>query len=384
MRRALLVVAICLVAGGFVWAQGSAAPKGVEYHASPDEGTAASPLPHAGSGPVIPSHPFPALALEVLHPGESAPEPMNLADDLRKHPIVLFYFKIGNRISEDIYLEVQDLVDKKTPGKVALYAVCRLGREFGLTELKDRMHLVGIRHPVILDETGAIQSALGLHFVPDITLINGQGELSFTGGRSLNHPAYGEITVGDAIVMAAKGEKPPARNIWKYNPADDFLGQAFRPMTLPAYDTGASLRLGDYVEHGKVTALFYWSPGDRFSRSVMPGVVTAYNTLTRKYLNVFSIARDGTPEEIRAVASSDKVAFPIAMNRDKEFTTKYRVLFTPTLIVIGPDGKIDKVVSDGTMNFYTVLAARVKALVLDHRAPASGAHASGQSPAHTR
>lgn len=383
MRRALLALVVCLTAAGIALAQGSAGPKGIEDHTSPDEGTAAAPLTRTGPRPIIPSHPFPALALEVLRPGESVPEAMNLADDLHKRPIVFFYFKIGNRLSEDIYLEVQDLVDKKASGKVALYAVCRLGRTFSISDLIARRRLVGIHHPVILDESGAIQSALNLHFVPDITLINGQGELSFTAGRSLNHPAYGEITVGDAILMAAKGEKPPARNIWKYDPADDLLGHAFLPMTLPAYDTGASLRIGDYVEPGKVTALLFWSPGDRFSRGVLPGVVTAYNTLTRKYLNVFSVVRDGTTKEIGDVASSAKVAFPIAANRDKDFTTKYRILSAPTLIVIGPDGKIDKVVTNGRMNFYTVIAARVKALILDHRAPASGAHASGQSPAHT-
>ncbi len=329
-----------------------------------DEGIEAAPRASAvDGGPVAPGAAFPAMQLAVLPPGSVVPGSLDLGTLLGKQPVVFFYFRIGNALSEEIYLEVQDFVEKEVAGKVALYPVTFLGSGFEVSELHERMRLLGIERPVILDEEARIQRALKLRFVPTLVLINSHGELSFTGARSLMHPVRGELTARDAILMASKGERPPAREIWRHYPASDLIGTPFHRLALPRYDTGATLQIADYVEPGKVTAILYWSPRCQNSKTVMPGVVIAQKTFG-KQLNLISVVRDGSNDEVRAFAEGQGIDFPIARNKDSRFSTKYRIISTPTLITIAPDGRIDDVFTSGKVNLFAVLRARIEQLVL--------------------
>ncbi len=348
-----------------------------EDPASPDESAELAPAGDAASSPVAPGAPFPPMRLTIVSPGSFASGSLDLAAHLGKQPVVLVYFKIGNALSEEIYLEVEDFVERELAGKVALYPVTALGRELELTELHERMRLLGLRRPVILDEEKQLRIALKVRFVPNIALVNAQGELSFSDARSLLHPVRGELTARDAFVMASRGERPPARVLWRHYPANDLKSRPFERLALPELGTGATLRIADFVEPGKLAAILYWSPSCRYSKSVMPGVVAAQRTFGGKQLNLLSVVRDGDDEEVRRFADEQGMSFPIARNRDKRFSTKYRVVSTPTLITIGPDGRIDDVYTSSNINFFAVLRARIEALILSPSAPPKAPASSG-------
>jgi hypothetical protein len=333
---------------------------------SPDESSAVTRSDPAGGALAVVGELFPALNLSVLPPGALTPEPLALGTDLAKRPVVLFYFKLGHEISEEIYLEVQELVEREMKGKVALYPVVRLGSRFELTELYERMELLRIRRPVILDETGLVQTTMGMSIVPHMSLVDSQGIFRFAGASSLKQPILDGVTAAEAIRMAARGEQPPVVfGLVRHYPVSDFIGLPYHNLVLPEYDSGRSVRLADLVEPGKVTALWYWSPNCRYSRRAMPGVVIAHRTFGEKYLNLVSVVREGSREEIRQSAESQGINFPILRNRDSLFTSSYRVVSTPTLIFIGPDGKVDSVYTSGRVNYFPVFQARIEALVLN-------------------
>jgi hypothetical protein len=332
---------------------------------SADESSPVTRSGPAGEALAVVGESFPALNLSVLPPDALTLEPLALGTDLGKRPVVLFYFKLGHEISEEIYLEVQEFVEREMKEKVALYPVTRLGGRFELTELYERMELLRIRRPVILDEAGLVQTTLGMKIVPHMSLIDSQGVFCFTGASSLKQLILDDVKAGEAIRMAARGEQPPmVRGLMRHYPASDLIGLPYHNLVLPEYDSGRSLRLADVVEPGKVTALWYWSPNCTHSRNAMPGVVVAQRTFGQKYLNLVSVVREGSRKEIRQFAESQRINFPILRNRDSLFTTKYRVVSTPTLIIIGPDGKVDSVYTSGKINYFPVFRARIEALVL--------------------
>jgi cytochrome oxidase Cu insertion factor (SCO1/SenC/PrrC family) len=95
----------------------------------------------------------------------------------------------------------------------------------------------------------------------------------------------------------------------------------------------------------------------------MPAFVAGHKSYGAKSLTILAIARDGSPAEIAAFAEKFGIAFPILENRGKRFSSLYRVISTPTLIIIGPDGVVDSAYTSGEINYLPVLMAKIRSLV---------------------
>jgi hypothetical protein len=336
-----------------------------------DEAMTLDPAPLAPDGPTVasmaiyPGKPFPTLEVQALRPGSPSPGPLKLGGDLRHRTVVLFYLWLNHAISEETYLEIQRLLDSQPRDKVSLYPVVELGERYEVTELRERMRLLGITRPVILDEDHRIRFAVNFHDAPNLTLIHSDGNLAFVGARSLKHPVHGEITAADSILASIAGRRPPTKQIWRYHPASDRIGERYTDLTLRSYDTGEDLRISDYVEPGKLTALFYWSPECRFSRSMLPAVTVAQKAFAPRYLNLIAIARDGSDKAIRDLAEQHGLTVPIVRSPGGRFASTYRIISTPTIILIRPDGVVDSVYTSGNVNLFPVLNTKVKSLVID-------------------
>lgn len=310
----------------------------------------------AGGARVAPGDPFPALVPE-------------LAGDLGRRPVLLVYFIPGHSISEQILSDTAAFLAREIPGQVALLPVAGAGQGAGVSSLEERMRELRVKAPVVVDRDRRLAEALGAHVVPSIALVDAAGILRFDGASSLNHPLLAGITVAEAIRMAARGEEPPmVLKLLRHYVVNDWIGQPYLEFELPEYDSGKPVRLSDRIVPGKVTAVLYWSPSDPHTQRVMPGLVAGHKTYSPKYLDLISVARDGTREEIRAFAGKLGISFTILENREKVFSNLYRVQSTPSLIVIRPDGIVDSVYTSGSVNYFTVLQAKIHSLILKPRA----------------
>jgi len=327
------------------------------------EAEPARPAPALGER-VAAGDKFPAAKVRVLRPGGDETEDLDLGAELGKRPIVFVYFMLGHSISEQILGEVSHFVDSELSGKVGFHPVVRLGIREGVSELGARMTLLGIKSPVILDSDGVLQKTLGAGVVPHITLIDSEGYVDFAGATSLKQPVLGDVDVRKAIRIAAGGEQPPSVfGLMKYHPASDFVGEKFMDFELKDYKTGASVRFSKHVGPGKVAGILYWSPKCPYTRKAMPGVVAGYRQFAGHGLDLISVVRDGSDEDVDAYAKAQGITFPILRDPDKNFTSLYRVVATPTLILIGPDGTVDSVYTTGKINYYPVFATKIKTLV---------------------
>ncbi len=319
---------------------------------------------------ILAGEPFPGFVVQALRAGSLETVPLDLGRDVGARPVVFVYFLPNHAISEQLVREVQDFVDREVPGRVALYPVVRLGRRFALSDLSERLEHLGVKVPVIVDKDSAVQERLGAAVVPHLALIDQAGVLCFNQATSLNQPILGEVDVAEAIRMAARGEEPPTvRGALRYYPANELVGRPYGDLELPDRLTGKPVRLGDHVEPGKLAAVLYWSPRCPHSRWVMPGLVAAYKTYAPKFVKVISVVRDGTPEEIREQAAAHRMEFPILEDRDKKFTTLYRIISTPTLVIIGPDGTVDSVYTSGRLSYLPILQAKINSLILSRPPP---------------
>ena len=376
-RRAIRVAAaVAALAVGVVlsWPQEPTPP--AQEGTPVEEATVPSTEPEAAARAKI-GEKFPALTLTVLPPKSEKTAPLDLAADLGKRPVVFVYFLLTSPVSEEVMTEVFQFAEKEAKGKVAVYPVVRLGKRFEITELAERMRLLGVDAPVITDEEGRLQKILGVGSVPSIALIDGTGALCFVRASSLKHPILGEVDVRESIRIAARGEEPPTVfNQMPYFPASDLVGERFRDFVLPEHGSGRDLRLADHVKEGRLTALLYWSPACRFSRWTMPAFVAGHRTYGGKYLDLISVVRGAGSADVGKYADENKIAFPILDDRGKRFTSLYRVVSTPTLILIRPDGIVDSVYTDGKVNYFPVLMTKIRTLVLKPGAPAAPAPAS--------
>jgi peroxiredoxin len=335
--------------------------------AAPEDQPSAKPSPEVAATPEpqnLLGQRFPAPIVKALRPGSEKASDLDLSTEIGKRPVVFAYFLFTSPVSEEVMTEVLRFVDQEARDKVSVYPVTRLGKRYEITELVEKMRLYRIDRPVIVDEDGKLQSALGVGVVPAISLVDKEGILCVVRGSTLRQSVLDEVTIAEAIRMAARGEEPPiVRMMEPRSPAEDLVGEKYRNFILPDRLSGAQLKLADHVGPGRVTALFYWSPEDRISSTKVPGVQAAWKTYRDRYLDVVSIARGADAAAIRKFAEQQKIDFPILNDRAQRFTTLYRVVSTPTLIIIGPDGIIESVSTSDRANYFAILQAKIHAMV---------------------
>jgi peroxiredoxin len=335
--------------------EGSAEPSRKAELKSPGELTPAGEL-------------FPAMDVAVLEPGNDFATMLNLGPLLGKKTVVFAYFVMGHSVSEQIVEEVSNFTKTEFGDEVAFFPVTRLGSRFGIPELARRSELLGFTRPVIIDDNRLIQDTVGAGTVPHITLIDSEGYVSFRGASSLKQMILSGVDVANSIRISAGGEQPPSVfKLAQHHPIKDLIGQRYKDFVLREYETGTPVKLSDKIEAGRLTAILYWSPRDRYSRSSMPGFVAAHRTFSGDLLNIISVLRDGTKEEVSAFAKERQILFPILSDPEKIFSSLYRAVSTPTLVIIKPDGIIDSVYTSGKVNFLPVFMTKLKKLIVEPR-----------------
>jgi len=125
--------------------------------------------------PVPPGGPFPAGSYTNMNAQAGGPAEIDLAQYLGKKPFVLYYWIAGNTRSEEVFLELQQLVAEIGPEKLSLVgaAVPRPGVE--VDKIAARMKQLGIEAPVLEDTGFQIGQRLRVSSVPNITVIDARG-----------------------------------------------------------------------------------------------------------------------------------------------------------------------------------------------------------------
>ncbi len=104
---------------------------------------------------------------------------------------------------------------------------------------------------------------------------------------------------------------------------------------------GRELALSDL--RGKVVVLNFWATWCQPCRTEMPAFESAYQQYRTQGVEFVGVDLSTDPEESRAFLSDLGITYPNGADTENQITKQYQVTGLPTTVVIGRDGKVERI-----------------------------------------
>ena len=318
---------------------------------------------------IQPGAAFTALELPVLRPGELQLSTIKLGASAGR-PLVICYFVIGDSLSEDVFLDVQKLAGGSARGKVEILGAAKLMGGTDVAKAAGRLSEMGASVPVIIEGGLTLATSLGLASVPAITLVDAGGVLRIAEAKSLRQTVAQGLTMSRAIQDAAQGKPvPTVARLPRYFPANELVGERSPDFSLQQFQGKEKVKLSELLDRNgrdnKITALYFWHPNCAQCKKVMPGIVVGANNY-RKWIDVLSIAEIKDEDEARNCEDTVRghgIPFPVLLDEGKQVTNRFKVISTPTMLFIRPDGVVDSVYTRADISYTAIFANRISSIL---------------------
>lgn len=309
--------------------------------------------------------PFPPDVFRNLNP-EAGPTTMDLATDLGKRPILLVYWIAGNARSEKLLKDMENLVAEIGPDKVALYGVVFLQPNRGQDVVRTRLKAAGVNVPVFDDKEFRFGRRVRVSSVPNVTLIDKEGILRMTNAGSLRQSLESDLNLAEAVKRAASGAPIDSYGYLEtYQPVEELVGKPcpnFKAKTLAA--GSGEKNLTEMLASDKVNVLIYWSVECGHCRKYLPEVAgwIKENPAGLNVVTAATVPNEAIRVKTREFCNVKGIDFPTLMDQDHKIGELYQITSTPTILVIRPDGVVDKVLTGGEDFGEAIEAAKAKLL----------------------
>lgn len=342
--------------------------------------TAQAPAPGAERGAK-----FSPVKTLALMPGEAITSPLEIGGPALKRPVVICYFIVGEPLGEQTLLDLQTLAQGELKGKIDLYGATRVGVKLSEVEVAKRLLLLSVSIPVVVEEALELGSALWVTSAPSISLIDAMGVLRITDAKGLHQAVGPDLTLAQAMRNAAAGKPvPTAGKLPRYYPANEMVGRKCPDFILKQFEGTASMKLSDVLARNngrekRVTVLFFWHPNCKHCKKIMPGIVSGYSSYSR-YLDIMSVTDLKNADEERNATDTirvHKLTFPVLKDEGRRISDLFKVVSTPTVFFIKPDGTVESVYTrTDEINYLAVFSAKIQSILgVTARPPANGSAA---------
>ncbi len=315
---------------------------------------------------VEPGQPFSPMKVRALYPGEADPKALDLAASLGKLPVIICYFMLGEPAGEETLLTVQKMANGPVKGGADFLGATRPGKKFTIGQAVTRLALLGVSIPVIVDERFELGAALGVAQAPAISLIDAEGVLRINEAKSLKQLVRGTASMADAITAAVRRKPiPTVKELPRYYPVKELVGTRYSDFTLKTFMGTDRVKLSDHVKEKKLTGLLFWHPNCSHCKVAMPSMMTAYRGY-RNLLDFVSVVDIKNADEARNAEDTIKahgLTFPVLEDEGRRVHDLYKVVSTPTLVFVKPDGTVDSAYTSADVNYFTVIQARIRAVL---------------------
>ena len=318
---------------------------------------------------VAPGAPFPTLKLRALSPAGPEASPLDLAGVLGKKPLVVCYIALGEPLGEEALMGLQERARGAWKGRVEAVGALRPGGGMSTAQVRERLSRMGVEIPVVVDDDFTLGAALGFTTAPSFSLVDARGTLRIADARSLKQELLPGGRLEQAIDSAARGgEVPTVARLPRYYPANELVGEISPDFTLAQLEGAARVKLSELLAAGggkKIVALFFWHPDCKDCKQAMPGIVVGWQTYN-KYIDLVSVVALKNADEVRNAQETIRaysMTFPILEDEGRRVTDLYKVVSTPTMVFIKPDGKVDSVYTAGEVNYLPVFSAKLRSIL---------------------
>ena len=310
--------------------------------------------------------PFPAFTYRNLNQGAGGPAEIDLATVLGRKPVVLYYFIAKNRRAEQVFQEVQQLIDKLGPDKIALYGVALPRPGMSVETFRERAEALKIHVPILVDEGFRLGQQLAVSRIPNIVLIDKSGILRMTNGGSLLQVLEYQLDIAEAIRrLAGTGKVGTYAYLSDYTPSEELVGKTAPDFKAPSIENGVVQQWSGLYSKDNLNLLIFWSVDCSHCTKVLPQYNRWYRE-NRDKVNIVTAVRVTSAADrtkSREFVAAQKLDFLTVEDQDRAVADLYNVTATPTIFVVGPDGKVDSLLRASGLDFGEKIEAKRKQLV---------------------
>ena len=298
--------------------------------------------------------PFPAHAFSNLNRQAGGPERIDLGEAIGKKPIVLFYWIAGHPRADAIFQELQTFLKSPDADGLALYGVAFQRSESEAAVINRRLGELKIDIPVLDDEGFRLGQQLKVQSVPNISIIDRAGLLRLTNGASLIQVVGYNETVESAIVKVARTGNLVAHGyLPRYYPAKELIGKECPDFKAPLLTNSVEQRWSSLLNKDKLNVLIFWSVDCPHCRKSLPEINTwlKSNPQGVNMISAATVTNDSIKTRTKQYCELNGFVFPTLVDKNSKISELFQVTSTPTIVLIGPNGVIDSVMTSGTQDF---------------------------------
>ena len=336
---------------------------------APSQPPAAPPQP-AATPRVVPGERFPALTVTaLLADGNAArsPMPVDLGFFIGKKPLVICYLVAGNPSSEEVCGAAEKLALDELRGGVEMIYAVKLAQGSTAAHAEAWRARRGLRAPLIVEREHRLGAALGAFTSPSLSLIDAAGILRIPDAKSLKQPVDPQINFGQAVrEAAARRPVPTIQRLPQYFPVTELVGQRAPDFDLAQFQAPGRFKLSQAAAEGKkITVLFFWHPNCKHCKLLMPSIVAGVRSAPEqvRLVSVVTLADEDEAVNCADAVRAHGVPQPILVDEGKSVNEAYRIVSTPTLLFVRPDGVVDSVYTSSKINFLPIMTAKLQSIL---------------------
>jgi len=309
--------------------------------------TTPAPAQYGEAALIAPGEPVPVQL--VLGQGGSAGR--ELAPLLGKRPVLVVYWRPRDSMSEQVLVTTAQFARASAAG-ATLFPVAVLAASQPPSDIAARLSELGLAELAARQDGGQLAMAFGLRRAPGFALIDAGGVLRAVGGSDISQVGAGGVSIGDALVAAARGEPVPTLGTLAAQPIYRLLGRPLPDGAVTELDGRTWRKLSEYVKPGHHTLVFAWLPTCPHCRELLPKLREWYERTRPEDLRIVDIARAEAPA-LQSEAASIVKNFPWVhlLDVDRAMFRSLLVVETPTVYLIGHDGNVEAINVGASINW---------------------------------
>jgi peroxiredoxin len=262
--------------------------------------------------------------------------------------------------------EVQTLVAELGNDKLAFYGVAypQEGRDADL--IAERLKKLGISVPVLDDKNFGIGRMLRVQSVPNVTIVDSGGILRLTNGASLLQILEYNMSLESAIRrVVERGSLGTYGYLSRYYPVKELVGKKCPDFEAPLLANSAVQSWHSMIKNDRLNVLVFWSVDCPHCRTWLPEIDAWFKEHPGQ-ANIFGAVGVGTEAsktKTEEYCAEKKFSMPMLVDQKGKIARLFQVTSTPTILIIGPDGVIEKVLLSSAQDFDKAMKEKQRELI---------------------